>query len=509
ERKKAESSLKYKLKTDDLLNTISTYFINLPSKDISDGLEHSVQAIGEFTQVDMSFLYIFNHAELNLKTYSWISTSFADSPSYLKIVSKDSIDIIKTNLSTDKLINISTLNPDADISTELYDLLRSNNIKSIIIIPVQENKKLLGFLGLCMIREVKSWKKDDISMLKLIAEVFVNALSRTTSERALKESESKFRHIFDSSPVMMHSTDNLGNINDVNNIWLSEMGYTKDEVIGKKLDEFMTEDSALKHHSVSLPSFAEYGYISKAEIKLVRKDNFKMDTLLNANMISDSSGKKMNLFVIRNITDQKRAEDEKNHSIKMLFQAMEDTIAAIAMTIEVRDPYTAGHQRRVAELAVAIAKEMNFSKDKIEGVRLAGTIHDIGKIYLPSEILSRPGRISNIEKNLLKTHAQVGYDILKPINFPWPIATMVHQHHEKLDGSGYPNGLKGEEIILEAKIICVADVVESMASHRPYRASLGIDRALDEIISHKDILYDKEVVEACVTLFRVKHYTLE
>ncbi|UCG79942.1 MAG: HD-GYP domain-containing protein, partial [Desulfobacterales bacterium] len=178
------------------------------------------------------------------------------------------------------------------------------------------------------------------------------------------------------------------------------------------------------------------------------------------------------------------------------------------LTVETRDPYTAGHQQRVAELARAIATELGISEDRIQGIRLAGVIHDIGKISVPGEILSKPGKISENELGIIKDHSQVGHDILKPVDFPWPIAQIVQQHHEKMDGSGYPGGVSGENILLEARILTVADVVEAMASHRPYRAALGIDVALSEISKGRGTLYDPKVVDACLRLFKDKGYQL-
>jgi len=180
---------------------------------------------------------------------------------------------------------------------------------------------------------------------------------------------------------------------------------------------------------------------------------------------------------------------------------LEDTVAAISTIVELRDPYTAGHERRVAELAVTIAREMGLTDVQIKGIYLGGMVHDLGKIQVPAEILSTPRRLSEIEYKLVQCHPQAGYDILKDIDFPWPIAQMVLQHHERQDGSGYPQGLKGEAIMLEARILCVADVVEAMASHRPYRAGLGIDRALAEIKRGSDTIYDPNVADACLKVF--------
>jgi PAS domain S-box-containing protein/putative nucleotidyltransferase with HDIG domain len=202
------------------------------------------------------------------------------------------------------------------------------------------------------------------------------------------------------------------------------------------------------------------------------------------------------------LMERKRTEEELQQSFIKLRRILDGTIQALISTVEIRDPYTAGHQRRVAQLASAIAREMNLPEEKIEGIQLTGLIHDIGKICIPSEILNKPGPLDEVEFNLVKAHPQTGYNILKNIEFPWPMAKIVLQHHERMDGSGYPSNLKGEEIILEARILGVADVVEAMSSHRPYRPAYSIDKALEEIKSKRGILYDPKVVDACLRLFQ-------
>src|SRR5271169_391399 len=189
-------------------------------------------------------------------------------------------------------------------------------------------------------------------------------------------------------------------------------------------------------------------------------------------------------------------------------KSLEGTINAISSMVELRDPYTAGHERRVAQLAVAIGKELGLPEHQVEGLHVAGRIHDIGKIAVPAEILSKPTRLSEMEYSLIKNHSQAGFDILKGIDFPWPIAQTVLQHHERLDGKGYPQGLKGNEILLEARILAVADVMEAMSSHRPYRAGLGIDAALEEISRNRGVLYCPTVADACIKLFREQGYQL-
>jgi HD-GYP domain-containing protein (c-di-GMP phosphodiesterase class II) len=187
-------------------------------------------------------------------------------------------------------------------------------------------------------------------------------------------------------------------------------------------------------------------------------------------------------------------------NIEGLLKVLNGTVEAIAALYEKRDPYTAGHQRRVAQLACAIARKMGLPAKQIYGIHIIGVVHDIGKIAVPGDILSKPGRLSTEELNIIKTHPQVAYDVLRNLDFPWPVAETVLQHHERLDGSGYPNGICGDAMILEARILCVADVVESMISHRPYRPALGLEKALREIARNKGILYDPTVADACSKL---------
>ncbi len=217
--------------------------------------------------------------------------------------------------------------------------------------------------------------------------------------------------------------------------------------------------------------------------------------------------KKSRDSLINEISERKHAQEELRISFEKLEKIVIEIINAMALTLETRDPYTAGHQRRATDLAVAIAKEMGLPKNKIDAIQMAGTIHDIGKIAVPAEILSKPARLTDIEYNMVKPHPQVGYNILKNIEFPWPIAQIVLEHQERINGSGYPQGLTGENILIEARILAVADVVAAMTSHRPYRSAYNIDIALKKISDRKGILFDPNVVEACLSVFKNKKFT--
>jgi PAS domain S-box-containing protein/putative nucleotidyltransferase with HDIG domain len=251
------------------------------------------------------------------------------------------------------------------------------------------------------------------------------------------------------------------------------------------------------------------GFINGFEVEFYKKNGSKFWVVINARTVKDEQGETLYIEgLLEDITIRKHAEEQLHQTVDKLKKAVGTTIQVLGMASEARDPYTAGHQKRVADLARTIATEMGLAQEKIEGIRMAGSIHDIGKISVPSEILSKPTKLTNTEFSIIKEHSQIGYDMLKDVESPWPLAEIVYQHHERMNGSGYPRNLKGDDILIEARIIAVADVVEAMASHRPYRAALGIDAALEEIVKNKGILYDDAVADTCLRLFREKGYQL-
>lgn len=336
------------------------------------------------------------------------------------------------------------------------------------------------------------------------------ARARKVAEKALRESETKFRALVESS------NDWIWELNeDCVYTYASPqvrdlLGYSVEEVIGKTPFELMPPNEMEPDKARFKAVFAEQKHFRLLENVFLHKDGRKVFLETSAAPMSDAQG----IFngyrgIDRDITERKEAEQERLLNTAKLERLLLQTIEAIAATVEARDPYTAGHQRRVAALASSIAREMGLSEDKLHGLYLAASIHDLGKIRIPAEVLSKPGMLLNFEYELVKTHPQTGYDIIKDVQFPWPIAQMVLQHHERLDGTGYPQGLKAEQILLEAKILAVADVVEAMSSYRPYRPGLGLEAALEEVTKQRGVLYDPAVVDSCISLFREKQFTFD
>jgi len=330
---------------------------------------------------------------------------------------------------------------------------------------------------------------------------------RKLAEEALIESEEKYKSLVELAPESIVTVDLKGVITSCNPAFYELTGYKPEEVVGlhiSKIPTWRAKDipgylgifASMMRGKV--PEIVEFKWrhrsgtvrIGEAHIRLLKK----------VNKITGIQA------IVRDTTEKKQAADNLKQSYERLTRIWDGTINTLAAIVEMRDPYTAGHQQRVADLACAISREMGLSNEQVEKINIASRLHDVGKISVPTEILSKPGRINQFEFDIIKGHPQIGYDILKNIELEWPITEIVLQHHERLDGSSYPRGLSGKDIILEARIVAVADVVEAMSSHRPYRPALGIDKALEEISKNKGTLYDPDVVNACLTLFNKKRF---
>ena len=332
-------------------------------------------------------------------------------------------------------------------------------------------------------------------------------MSTKKSKTSVSESELRYRRLFEAAQDGILILDfDTGQIQDANPFVLSLLGFTREELVGKEIWEI----GSILDKSIALKAFEvikEKGYVRYENIPLKTKGG----ELIQVEFVSNAyhvNGDKVIQCNIRDISNRKKLEEENlkfQHSISI---SLHEVIETLANVIVARDSDTAGHQKRVANLASAIAAKLNLPLHTIEGIHLSALIHDIGKIAIPAEILTKPKALTNFELAMLRNHVQTGYDILKNIHFPWNVAQIVLQHHERIDGSGYPNGLKGDSICEEAKIIAVADVVEAISSDRPYRKSRGIEAALDEITTNSGKLYDARVVEACLKVFKDDRYDM-
>ena len=330
------------------------------------------------------------------------------------------------------------------------------------------------------------------------------AIDKRNVAKALRESEERYRTLFEGSKDAIYITSADNRFVEFNRASLCLFGYTREEFMKMASSEiFLNPRDLIKLEK----EIRDKGYVKDYEVKFRNSDGEEIICLITSTERLGNDGSiREYQTIVRDITKRNQRQRRLQETLEMLRRSLNGVIKCVEHIIEMKDPYTAGHQRRVTDLARAIAKEMDSPGVEVDAIRMAGIIHDIGKISVPAEILSKPGLLTEIELSILRSHARIGYDILKEIEWPYPVAEIVLQHHERIDGSGYPQGLSGEDILLEARILGVADVVESMNSPRPYRPALGIDKALEEISINRGILYDKDVVDTCLRVFREKGF---
>jgi PAS domain S-box-containing protein/putative nucleotidyltransferase with HDIG domain len=426
--------------------------------------------------------------EVVLETDQKINIKFANKNFFQ--ISGYSADDIKKGLSIFQLLSPESI---AKAQENIAKIIKGEKTGPNEYILIKKNGgKIIGMSNSNVIYD----NKGNFSGLRIMA---IDVSERKKQNDDLKISEERYKSLFENSLDGVYQTTLEGRYIDVNPALIKILGYDSKEELLKldiKKQLYVSEKDRPSIDKRSKPFMARFkkkdGTIiwvevsSKAFFKNGKPDHYE--------------------GIVRDITHRMEIEENLKQSYERLQKTLNGTINTLASIVETKDPYTAGHQVRVAKLSVAIAKELGLSKERINAISVASLIHDIGKITVPASILAKPGSLTDIEFAMIRTHSQVGYDILKEIDFGYPIADIVIQHHERLNGSGYPKGLKGNDIMIEARIIAVADTVESMASHRPYRPALGLDKALKELEEGRGILYDRDVVDSCFKIFREKKF---
>ncbi len=509
ERVKAERALKYHLEFEKIVTTISTQFINIMSEEIDAAVDNALLAIGQFAGASRSYVFLFSADGSTMSnTHEWCADGIEAQMHRLQDIPLTTFPWILERLRRLETIvvpRVADLPPEARAEKEEFDY---ELIKSIVLVPMVFGGHVIGFVGFDAVAEEKQWTDDTVTILRVVGEIFTNAVERRFVFEALSESEEKFRMLAEKSPNMIFIY-HKGAVVYGNEKCSEILGYSKDEFYDPNFD-FMCliapEDKARIQENLARHSKGEE--IEPYDYTLVCKDGKRIDAILTTKIIP-LAGKQAIMGIITDITERKKVEQDVKDNYEKLKKALDGTVISLAAAAEKKDPYTAGHQRRVTHLAIAIAKHMGFDDNAIDGIRVGGTLHDIGKIYVPTEILSKPTKLTSVEYSIVKTHPQIAADIIKNVEFPWPVVDMILQHHERINGSGYPAGLNGDQIIPEARILIVADVVEAMSSHRPYRPAKGIEQALEEITQNRGTLYDSAVVDACLAIFASGHFNFE
>ena len=389
-----------------------------------------------------------------------------------------------------------------DLSPKSLDFVRAMGSQSFICVPIVDKGESMGILIVDNVQSKKPLSQTELSLLMGIAPRIGISINNAIVYQKIKESEVRFRSLSENAPDIIYTLGINGEFTYANPAIETILGYRPEEVIGKYFVDIARKEDVSRCIKAFKQVRDRKRTLKEETAILLHKDGTERYFSISGAPNFDSEGNFIGLVgTFKNLTDIRKSEMELKRSFEKLQSAMSSTIDAISIIVESRDPYTAGHQRRVAQLAVAIAGELGLSEERIDLIRMGSLIHDIGKIYIPAEILTKPARLNDIEFAMMKSHPTVGHKILNKVDFFPVIVDMVYQHHERMDGSGYPLGISGDEIFLESRIIAVADTVEAMASHRPYRPALGVAAALEEIKKQRGSAFDAKVVDACLKLF--------
>ena len=394
-----------------------------------------------------------------------------------------------------------------DLSPKSIDFVRAMGSQSFICVPIVYKKESMGIMMVDNVQSKEPLSQTEMSLLMGIAPQIGISINNAIAYQKIKESEARFRALSENAPDIIYTLGVKGEFTYTNPAIEAILGYRPEEITGKYFTDIARKGDATKYIK-AFKQVRDHKQTIKEEMGiLLHKDGTERYFSISAAPNFDSEANFIGLVgTFKNMTDIRRSEMELTRSFEKLQSAMSSTIDAISMIVESRDPYTAGHQRRVAKLAVAIAGLLGLSEERIDLIRMGSLIHDIGKIYIPSEILTKPTRLGDLEFTMMKSHPTVGYEILNKVDFIPTIVDIVYQHHERIDGSGYPLGISGDKILLESKIVAVADTVEAMASNRPYRPALGTTIALEEIKKLRGSALDTGVVDACLKLFEEQDF---
>ncbi len=468
--------------------------------EIDKAVENTLAELADITRADRAFLFlIYENGTKMDNTHEWCAPGVKAHIDTLQNLATADFPWLKKQLEGGKPIqlkNITDLPPDAKAE---QSWLSNMQTCSLLFLPVEMKDNLIGFIGLATVAEESSWGVPQIKLLEMVSQVTGEYLEKKRSDDLQKARDERFRRLAQASIEGLFLVKD-GIILDANHVVGSVLGLKPTDYQGKPFLDFVNPGDKAK-----VEKFLTGSQAKSLEIMFPKKGAEPVRVELEMRSVQYQAVP-LTVVAVRDITERKKQEDQGQKNLEIFQNAFISSIRALSLGVALRDPYAAGHGEGVAELACAIAQEMGLPEDTVEGLRLAGTIHDIGKIGLPAEILSKPGRISDAERMMVENHPQKGYEVLKDIKFPWAVAQFVLQHHERMNGTGYPSGLSGDNILLESRIIAVADTVDAMRSERSYRPARGLENAVEELTKNKGTLYDAKVVDAALKVINKRGY---
>jgi putative nucleotidyltransferase with HDIG domain/PAS domain S-box-containing protein len=502
EKKKVETDLKQKLEFEEFMSKILSKLIDF--KEVHSSFKSVFIDIGKKLSSDWVGLFLFNEDNHHVAhcTYEWHRGEAGLQPKERRNIPLDELSWMKEKFNKKESVQIEKTSEMNSPQKSVLKLWLSEKALSFVAVPVHYEDQLIGFMALEWITEYGKWTELDISILMEVSHNLGYVLGQKKADETKMKANDRFYMLaqagFEAIVILKE-----GIVADANHAASSLFEYKPSEYIGKDLSIFFdsNEKKVIEGYMMSSKSHP-------LESKGIKKSGevIPIEIFTKTLLAGDEQRK---VLGIRDMTGREKIEKDSEERYEKLKKTMEGIVKALASSIEFKDPYTAGHMQRVTRLSCAIAEEMGISKERIEGLRIAASIHDIGKIGVPAEILNKPDKLTEAERMIVESHPKTGYDILKNINFPWPVADIVLQHHERMDGSGYPSGLSGDEILMESRIIGVADIVEALTSRRPHRSALEKGSFINELKKNKKILYDPDVVNACLKVINNKHFSFQ
>jgi len=498
QQKRTELELTARLQAEKQLTHVFSKLIG--EFDIDQALNTTLAELGGIVQVDRSVLYLIYEKGTKMdNTHEWSASGVSPQIESQQNLATASFAWMMSKLDAGEALTITALEdlpPEAE-SEKAW--LTQMEMQSGILLPVKVKGQLIGFLGLTAAKARTAWDGDQVLMLQTVADMLGDFLDKKRDDDLQKERDEHFRRLAHAALEGLFILRG-GRVMDANQRVESMLGLEPGDYRGKEFSGFFD--------SGDLPAVKDYlkdGPDAPLETSIKKKDGTRLPVELAKRSLKYQD-ETMSVVALRDISARQQQTALSQDSVSNFRNALDGLLRALSLSLALRDPYAAGHGEGVADLACAIAQEMKLAEDRIEGLRLTAIIHDIGKIGLPSEILSKPGKISEAERMMVENHPKIGFDMLKDVEFPWPVAQSVLQHHERMNGTGYPAGLAGDNILLEARILAVADIVDAMVSDRSHRPAQGLENAVEEITRNQGTLYDPQVVEAAVKIINQRGY---
>jgi PAS domain S-box-containing protein/putative nucleotidyltransferase with HDIG domain len=500
EQKKAEAQLTQKLDLEKNIHSILSHIIKVT--DVDEAINSILERLGKISKTNRAFLFRFSEDKTKMdNTHERCASGVKPQINNLQNISVANFTWWMEKLYKGETVQVKDTSTSSEETKAENEFMANAEVKSYLILPVMRDAKLFGFVGYASAKKEKTWSKDDVVLLQTVSGVLGDFLERKHIEDVKKERDKRFHRLAMASLEALFLLEK-GKIVDSNHAAGILLGFKPSEYQGKELLAFVEEKEKEK-----VQKFFRSDSGVPLESIVIKKDGAAIPVEIQSrNFLYQDEPLKA--ITLRDVSERKQAKTGEREELIKVKKTLVGSVKALSSVVTLRDPYTVGHEQGVARLAGMISQELGLPEDRVEGIRVAALVHDIGKISIPAEILSKPGPLTEEERMMINRHPQTAYDILKDVKFPWAVAKIVLQHHERMDGSGYPNGISGKDILLEARIMALADTVEASMSDRSYRPAKGLEIVIEEISLGKGSLFDPKIADAVLKIVSTEGFSL-